>query len=97
MAPGFGPKNLSKGRDDTLRKAIQWINGMIQSIVKWGSYMSIMALAVQAANWGINLGLLALPLQTSGLTEVESLLPAASFALPGNEMVVGHPVDETWL
>ena len=70
---------------------------MIQSIVKWGSYMSIMALAVQAANRGIYLGLLALPLQFSGLTDVESLLSAASFALPGNEMVVDHPVDETWL
>jgi len=97
VAPGFEPKNLSKGRGDTLRKAIQWINGMIQSIVKWGSYMSIMALAVQAANWGIDLGLLALPLQSSGLADVESFLSAASFAVPGNEMVVDHPVDETWL
>ena len=59
--------------------------------------MNIMALAVQAANWGINLGRLALPLQSIWLAGVESFLSAASFALPGNEMVVDHPVNETWL
>ena len=59
--------------------------------------MNIMALAVQAANWGINLERLALPLQISGLADVENFLSAASYALSGNEMVVDHPVDETWL
>ena len=59
--------------------------------------MNIMALAVQAANWGINLGRLALPLQISGLADVENFLSAASYALSGNEMVVDHPVNETWL
>ena len=59
--------------------------------------MSIMALVGQAANWGINLTRLVLPLQSSGLAGIGSFLSAASFALLGNKMVVDHPVDETWL
>ena len=70
---------------------------MIQSLVEWGSYMSIMAMAMQATNWGINLGRLVLPLHFSGLAGVESFLSAASFVFSGKEMVVDHPVDETWL
>ena len=56
-----------------------------------------MASAVQAANWGINLGRLALPLQFSGPAGAKNFLSAASFALTGNEMVVDHPGEETWL
>ena len=46
---------------------------------------------------GNKLGRLALPLQLSGLAGIENSLSAASFALSGNEMVVDHPVNETWL
>ena len=59
--------------------------------------MNIMALAVQAANWGINLGRLALPLQLSGLAGIENFMSATSFALSGNEVVADHPGEETWL
>ena len=56
-----------------------------------------MAMAVQAANWGLNLARLALPLQISGKAWIDGILSAASLAFSGKEMVVDHPVDDTWL
>ena len=56
-----------------------------------------MAMAVQAANWGLNLARLVLPLQFSGKAWIDGILSAASLAFSSKEMVVDHPVDDTWL